>query len=159
MAKSPWFGEEPIGELLQASPAVGVVRGIALRDERRAPMELRESFDLAHSPYGFRSPKRAVTLISVEQHAAMQAVLGRDYAWELMRRNVLVSGINLLTLLHRDFRVGEVVLHGTRVCDPCRRMEDILGSGGYAAMVGLSGICASVVDSGIIRLGDELRAL
>ena len=159
MAKSPWFGEEPITELLEASPTVGRVQGIALRDERKAPMYRVESWDLNDTPYAFRTPKRAVTLIQAEHHRTIQAQLGRDFPYELMRRNVLVEGINLLSLLHREFRVGEVVLKGTRVCDPCARMETLLGPGGYAAMVGISGLCASVVQIGTLRVGDELRPL
>jgi MOSC domain-containing protein YiiM len=159
MATSPWFGEEPISELLEAAPQSGRVLDLALRDERKAPMYRVSAFDLSQSPYGFRTAKRAVTLIQAEHHGTIQAVLGSEFAWELMRRNVLVKGINLLSLLHRDFRIGEVVLHGTRLCDPCARMETLLGPGGYAAMVGLGGLCASIVETGTIRVGDELRPL
>ena len=57
------------------------------------------------------------------------------------------------------FSVGEVILEGTIPCDPCERMEAMLGPGGYAAMFGMGGLCARLVRGGTIRVGDEVRRL
>jgi MOSC domain-containing protein YiiM len=75
------------------------------------------------------------------------------------RRNLVVEGIPLVALKDRRFRIGEVVLEGTGPCDPCSRMEEALGPGGYNAMRGMGGICARIVEGGTFRRGDAVVAL
>ena len=74
----------------------------------------------------------------------------------LTRRNIVVSGINLLALAKRRFRIGEVVLETTGPCEPCSRMEENLGPGGYNAMRGHGGITARVAKGGTISVGDAV---
>jgi MOSC domain-containing protein YiiM len=76
---------------------------------------------------------------------------------QLLRRNLVVSGIPLIALKGRRFRIGEVLLEGTDACDPCSRMEAALGPGGYNAMRGHGGLCARIVEGGTIRIGDALQ--
>ena len=102
---------------------------------------------------------RQVTLIQHEHLATVAALLGRDSIDPaLLRRNIVVSGINLLALQDRTFQLGETVLEGTGPCEPCERMELNLGTGGYNAMNGHGGICARVVTGGVVRVGDLLNA-
>ena len=100
---------------------------------------------------------RAVTLIQAEHLEAGSKLAGVDVRPEHMRRNLVVSGINLLALKDQRFTVGEVVLEGTGLCRPCSRIEENLGPGGYNAMRGHGGITARVLRSGTLRLGDEVR--
>ena len=72
-----------------------------------------------------------------------------------LRRNLLVSGIPLIALKGRRFRIGDVLLEGT---DPCSRMEAALGAGGYNAMRGMGGLCARILESGNLRVGDAVVA-
>ncbi|MCK5924183.1 MAG: MOSC domain-containing protein, partial [Methylococcales bacterium] len=77
-----------------------------------------------------------------------------------LRRNFLISGINLLALEGRQFRLGdEVVLEMTDGCRPCHKMEALLGPGGYNAMTGLGGITCKVIQEGEIKVGDKLVVL
>jgi MOSC domain-containing protein YiiM len=106
-----------------------------------------------------RPGKRAVTLIQAEHLPVIATFAGRNSveAREL-RRNLVVSGINLAALRGRRVRVGGAVLGITGPCAPCSRMEAALGPGGYTAMRGHGGWCAEVVRPGVIALGDEVSA-
>jgi|TARA_R110002096_G_scaffold137276_2_gene290550 MOSC domain-containing protein YiiM len=78
---------------------------------------------------------------------------------EALRRNFVVSGINLFGLRNRTFRIGEAVLRGTGICAPCSRMEENLGPGGYAAVRGHGGITADIVTAGQVSIDDQVIPL
>jgi len=74
----------------------------------------------------------------------------------LLRRNIVVGGINLLALKDKNFQLGEVMLEYTGLCHPCSKMERLLGPGGYNAMRGHGGITARVLVPGLVRLNDAV---
>jgi MOSC domain-containing protein YiiM len=100
-----------------------------------------------------------VTLIAEEALAAVAAYLRRERVEPaLVRRNVLVRGVNLLALKGRRFALGGAVLEASGECHPCSRMEEALGPGGYNAMRGHGGITARVLEGGRVAVGDALVA-
>ncbi len=104
--------------------------------------------------------KRQVTLLQWEHLAVIGALSGNATVTPaLLRRNLVVSGINLIALKGRQFRIGDVVLEGTSPCDPCSRMEEVLGPGGYNAMRGHGGLNAMIIQGGVLRLEDVVSAL
>lgn len=157
--------DETLADLLGHFPHTGKVEWIGLRPERRAlPVSVDEvqatAAGLIGDHYSGRSGKRAVTLIQSEHLAAVASLSGHtrvDPA--LLRRNIVVRGINLIALKGRRFRIGSAVLEGTGACDPCSRMEENLGAGGLNAVRGHGGLTASVIEPGVIRVGDEVQAL
>ncbi len=103
------------------------------------------------------SAARQVTLIHQEHISAIAAYLDRDtISPAILRRNVVVAGINLLALKGRRFQLGNAVLQATSECHPCSRMEEVLGVGGYNAVRGHGGITARIVSGGEVRLGDKI---
>jgi len=102
---------------------------------------------------------RQVTLIQAE-HLPVIAALARVAAVDpvRLRRNIVVSGINLLALRNARIQVGDAVLEVVGPCAPCSRMEEEVGPGAYAAMRGHGGMTARVLTGGAIRVGDAVRA-
>lgn len=154
-------------------PHPGRVAAILLRPDRRAPMaSVDTAVALAGQGLdGDRSARRAaptgkrhVTLIQAEHLPVVGALLGRGaIAADLLRRNVVVTGLNLLAAktLFRDrplvLRLGDtVVLEVTGPCEPCSRMEEVLGPGGYNAMRGHGGVTARVLEGGVFAVGDAV---
>jgi MOSC domain-containing protein YiiM len=102
---------------------------------------------------------RQVTLIQAE-HLDVIARLARVERVDPLglRRNLVVSGINLLALKNARLQVGAATLEIVGPCQPCSRMEEAIGPGGYAAMRGHGGMTARVISSGEIAVGDPIRA-
>ena len=112
----------------------------------------------AHAPTIPGGPgRRQVTLIQAEHLPVIAALAGLDsVSPDLLRRNLLVSGIPLVALKDRRFQIGEVVLEGTGECHPCSRMEENLGPGGYNAVRGHGGLTARVIRGGRLRVSDPV---
>ena len=102
---------------------------------------------------------RQVTLIQAE-HLPVIAGLARVEPIDPvgLRRNLVVSGINLLALKNAKLKVGAALLEIVGPCQPCSRMEETIGLGGYAAMRGHGGMTARVLAGGPISVGDVVRA-
>ena len=123
-------------------------------------MELKVGCGIVGDHYSGKSGSRDLTIIQAEHLPAGAAMLGKkEIDPALLRRNVVVSGINLLALKDSTFRLGTALLEYTGLCHPCSRMEEVLGYGGYNAMRGHGGITARILESGIVRSGDELKLL
>lgn len=153
-------------ELVERVPQVGRLEWIGLSSARRAAIRsVREAFaepgtGLTGDHHASNGGRRQVTLVQHEHLAVIASFLERDeVSPELLRRNLAISGINLVSLRNRRFRIGEVELEGTGDCPPCTRMEENLGEGGLQAMRGHGGITAVVLRGGALRVGDEVRAL
>lgn len=145
----------------------GRLEWIGRAPERRAPLEVVDEARVdegtgLRGEHHARSGRghRQVTLIQQEHLEAIRSLAGLDAIEPgMLRRNLVVSGINLVSLKGRRFSVGEVVLEHTGPCDPCTRMERNLGPGGLNAVRGHGGITARVVRGGTIRVGDAVEAL
>lgn len=100
---------------------------------------------------------RQVTLLQHEHLDVLARLLHREQVFPAdLRRNLVVSGINLLALKNRRFRIGDCELFGTGPCEPCSRMEETFGPGGWNAVRGHGGITARVEVGGVIQLGDAV---
>lgn len=154
-------------ELIGRVPQEGRLEWIGVRPGRRVPLESCHEVEVLtdRGLAGDRAAdkpgrKRQVTLLQAEHLPVVAAITGHrrvDPAW--LRRNLVISGVNVLALERLRFRVGEALLEGTGPCEPCSFMEEALGDGGYVAMIGHGGITARVVEGGPIRLGDAVVGL
>lgn len=152
--------------LFKTLPQNGKVTWIGVRPERRAEMlvvdavEAKTQSGLTGDRYAGKSGKRQVTLIQTEHLAVIASTLGLDSVDpSLLRRNICVSGINLLALKDKPFQIGNTILEYTGLCHPCSFMEETFGAGGYNAIRGHGGITAQVVKSGVIKMSDVVSAI
>jgi MOSC domain-containing protein YiiM len=149
--------------LMNARMRPGTIEWIGVRPERRTPMLIVQDAVLdakqgiVGDRYSGRSGARHVTIIARENLSAIAAFLGQDVTPEQLQRNIVVSGVNLLALKDKRFRLGTALLEMTAECHPCSRMEETFGDGGYNAVRGHGGITARVLENGSVRIGDALR--
>ena len=159
------YNESVLKELLDLIPQTGKLEWIGIRPGKKQALTELKSVRIEQGSglegdrfRGSVSGKRQVTLIQQEHLQVVANILGKseiDPGW--IRRNLVVSGINLLSLKHQSFQIGEAVLQTTGICAPCSRMEENLGPGGYNAMRGHGGITAKVLQPGEIQTGDPVR--
>lgn len=149
-------------DLLQHFPRQGKLTWIGLRTGYKKPL-ISASKAMADTESGLKgdhyhgkSFKRQVTLIQHEHMAVIESLTGTRITPNMLRRNLVIEGINLLALKKLKFSIGDAVFLTTGHCHPCSRMEKTLGPGGYNAMRGHGGITAQVIKDGIIRIGDSV---
>ncbi len=151
-----------IAELMSRHAGAGRIEWIGLRPGRREPLKIVEHAEVTISGLvGDRrnTPgKRAVTLIQWE-HLDVIAALVRETKIDpaALRRNIAVSGLNLIAVRNHGIRIGETVLSITGICAPCSRMEEALGNGGYNAVRGHGGVTAEVLTPGRIAVGSAIH--
>ena len=155
-----------LAELFQTLPQRGQVKWIGIRPARRVALEMPDAVEartdvgLVGDRYAGSSGKRQVTLIQWEHLNAIASMLNLPSVDPAsLRRNIAVSGINLLALKDKTFQIGDAVLEYTGLCHPCSFMEEVFGDGGYNAVRGHGGITARVLQSGVVRIDDEVLAI
>lgn len=147
----------------------GTVEAAFLAPEGSAPMERLAAVEAVeggiegdryrrgtghYSPYDVCE----VTLIDAGAIETIRETYDIDLSDGRHRRNLVVRGLDLESLLGATFRAGEAVLRGTRPRPPCAHVEEVAGEEGVArALSGHGGICASVVEPGTIAVGDAVR--
>jgi MOSC domain-containing protein YiiM len=102
---------------------------------------------------------REATFIESEALAA----LASDYQVEMMasesRRNISTRGVPLNHLVGKEFKVGEAVFRGIRLCEPCTHLEEVSGKPVRKGLIHRGGLRAQIVKSGVIHIGDEVELL
>ncbi len=177
--------DHDLRHLTRQFAATGRIDAIGLRPSRGAVMLAVDSAE-ALAGQGLRGDrsvrsrpagpaaggKRQVTLLQAEHLPVIAALAGRSMPLDPLglRRNLVVSGLNLLAArsLFKDQPLrlciaaadaGEddgVLLEITGPCEPCSKMEALLGPGGYNAMRGHGGVTARVLRGGLLRVGDAV---
>ncbi|GAB1419993.1 hypothetical protein MASR2M15_00660 [Anaerolineales bacterium] len=77
------------------------------------------------------------------------------------RRNILTRGVPLHYLVNKRFQVGDAIVEGLELCEPC---TDLVRMTGYSPklvkqMLRRGGLRARILKSGTIRAGDSIRSL
>ena len=106
-----------------------------------------------------------ITLVDADVIDQVNAATGWRLTPEETRRNVVTRGIDLNQFETSRFRLGNAVLEGVELCEPCAILGRILTNEQRSApdivkaLTHKAGLRARVVEGGVIRRGDELTAL
>lgn len=71
----------------------------------------------------------------------------------VLRRNVIVSGVNLNTLIGEDFELQGLRFRGTAHCRPCYWLDHAFAPGAEAWLKGNGGLRAQILTSGTLTMG------
>jgi MOSC domain-containing protein YiiM len=135
------------GEPLQSRPEVEARRGRGLVGDR---------YFLASGTFSKPGMDSEVTLIESETLAALGSESDIHFAAGDSRRNLVTQGVPLNHLVGRDFFVGEVLLRGVRLCEPCGHLEKLTVSGVRDALRHRGGLRAAIITGGTLRAGDPI---
>ena len=108
---------------------------------------------------------REVTLIEIETiEALFRGVLnaaggrlGIKLSAADTRRNIATSGVPLNHLVDREFCIGRVLMRGTRLCEPCKYLEELSQPGVMSGLIHRGGLRAQILNEGVIHIGDTVR--
>jgi len=157
-----------VDELKSHFSNLGKIEWIGLRkpDEDRTILmvncaELLLDHGLVGDKSGLRGgDERQVSLIQAEYLPVIASFLNRAHVFpQELRRNIVISGVNLGILQGHTIRLNDAELEITGNCAPCKKMEQILGYSGFNAMRNHGGVTAMVKRGGIIRVGDNVEVL
>lgn len=125
-------------------PHVEALAGAGLEGDRYA------------EPRNRKDPTHEVTLIEAESIEAFTRETGLAMAPHAPRRNLVTEGVRLNDLVGRRFRVGEAVLEGLELCEPCGKFARATHREALKFFVGRGGLRARIVTGGVIRVGDRV---
>jgi MOSC domain-containing protein YiiM len=100
-----------------------------------------------------------VTLFEEETIAALLRDHDIEVAPISLRRNLLTRDVPLTLLIGRRFRVGEVVLEGTELCEPCQHIADSCGMPVLEPLLYRGSIRAAILEGGELRAGDVVASI
>ena len=80
-----------------------------------------------------------------------------DILVRMARRNLVTEGADLNALVGRTFEIGEVVLRGIRLCEPCNYLAKTTYPETLVGLVHRGGLRAQIVRGGVLRVGDAVR--
>lgn len=96
--------------------------------------------------------KGQITFFAEEIHEKLARQLGvKDASTSVFRRNVITRGIDLNTLIGREFEVQGVRFFGSEECKPCYWMDTAFAPGAEVAMKGNGGLRVRVLSDGVLR--------
>jgi MOSC domain-containing protein YiiM len=124
--------------------------GIGLKGDRYA---LRQG---TFSAVG-EEPIQQVTLI--EEEALIAAL--RDHqttiTHAMSRRNLLTRGVPLNHLVDQTFAIGEVLIRGVELCEPCRHLQKLTCPEILKPLIHRGGLRAAIIRGGTLHVGQAIR--
>ena len=104
-------------------------------------------------------PGRQETLIEMESIEALQSEHGIRILPGDTRRNLVTRDVALNHLVGKEFKVGETLLRGIRLCEPCTHLESLTQEGVMSGLVHRGGLRAEILSGGLIKVDDEVSEI
>jgi MOSC domain-containing protein YiiM len=139
-------GRAPDDYPLTEVPSIECVAGRGIRGDR--------FFDYKDNYKG------QITFFSSEVFERLAAHFGlTNKSAGAVRRNVIVSGIELNDLIGEEFSIQGVRLRGTAHCRPCYWLDQAVAPGTEEFLQGNGGLRAQILSDGVISMGDAQLVL
>jgi MOSC domain-containing protein YiiM len=130
-------GKSPVLEVNQ----VDCVAGRGLRGDRF--FDYKENY------------KGQITFFSLEVFEALRRELKLPMVHpSATRRNALVAGVELNSLVGQEFEIQRVRFIGVEQCKPCHWMDSALGPGAEAWLQGRGGLRARILTDGVLQCAE-----
>jgi hypothetical protein len=101
----------------------------------------------------FEFSKYPITFFSLEVAQEVCSSLDIELDIKLFRRNIIVSGVHLNSLIGKRFKIGNIEFEGLDHCAPCVWMNAVMKKGAYASMRGRGGIRVKIIEQGRLSCG------
>jgi MOSC domain-containing protein YiiM len=101
-------------------------------------------------------PKQQVTLIEMEEIEHFNQSRYEPIDYGEFRRNLLTQGLRLNDLVGKEFRIGEVILKGIELCEPCAYLSKLLGPEIMSEMIHKCGLRAQIIQGGTIEIAEQI---
>ena len=145
---------------------------ILVAESPQSPMELRNSVraipgkglegDRYFAGLGTFSPAPQkpdfeITFIEREEIEHFAGRSGLPFTSSHARRNIVTEGVDLNSLVGKEFRVGDIRIRGIRLCEPCSHLARISFPEALAGLVHRAGLRAQILSEGTIMVGDAIE--
>ena len=98
---------------------------------------------------------QSITEVRAFPRRALEAVRGEDRSADT-RRNIVTSSVQLSHLVDREFWVGAVLTRDTRLCEPCKHLDDLTQHVVMSGLIHRGGLRGLILRRGI-RISDAVR--
>ena len=106
-----------------------------------------------------KGARRQITLFENEVLETLLRDHNIELAPDACRMNILTKGVPLTHLMHQRFKVGNVILRGLQLNEPCSRLNEVTGKRVTKALVHRCGLFAEILQTGVIRAGDLVTSI
>ena len=106
-----------------------------------------------------RGKDRDITLIEIENIDAFNSKYGTRLSPDGPRRNIVTSGVRLNDLCGKKFRIGDVLIEGVELCEPCRLFKIRTDPRVMEFFAGKGGLRARVLTDGVLERGASIETV
>lgn len=134
-------GQDALRHEVEDRDGIECVAGRGIRGDRY--FDFKEDF------------KGQITFFDAAVYEALKEKLALpDLEASAVRRNVVVKGVDVNSLVGKRFRIGEVVFEGAEEAAPCYWMDRVCAEGAEEFLKGKGGLRARIREGGVLRRGE-----